>query len=213
MIHNCLQRNNIHTSFRRNIPETCFEVFNNYSGRKGCDDCWLKFKIMISINKILLLLGLTFFLFASCSKEEDDDKADSGNNQQSPNGEMTCKVDGTNWSATLAVVATLDESAGIATVTGSDGSSKQCQVTINGFAGTGTYDLGGTLTNPNMGRWTASASLTDTYTTTLGQGSGSVKVTEVTDTSIKGTFSFTAKNSNGEEVSLTEGEFDAQIQE
>jgi len=141
-------------------------------------------------------------------KKDDEENNDNPNNNN-PVGSMSLKVDGTSWTASLAVVAT--NSGGLVTVTGSDSNAHQAQVTIYNVSGTGTYQLGGSMTNPNMGRWTAGVNPEQTYTTSLGLGSGTVEITELTDTNVAGTFSFTAKNSNGDEVSITEGSFNAAI--
>jgi len=167
---------------------------------------------MNSFSKFFLLFGITMVMFTSCDKKDDDNPDDGNNNQNSATGMMTCKVDGVDWTASLAVVGSMTESAQIATATGSDSNAKQCQITLTGFTGTGDYDLGGTLTNPNTGRWTAGLNPEDTYTTQLGQGTGKVTVTEATATGFKGTFYFTAKNMSGAEVSITDGTFEVTYQ-
>jgi hypothetical protein len=160
--------------------------------------------------KYLLVLIMTIgVVMVSCKKDDDDDD-NNGNSGTTPNtgqGTMTLKVDGVDWSATLAVQAT--NSNGVLTVAGSDSNAQQCQVTIMNASGTGTYQLGGTPTNPNSGRWTKGTGQNDTYTTMLGIGSGTVTITELTANSVKGTFEFTAKNTPQEEVSITDGSFSA----
>jgi hypothetical protein len=147
----------------------------------------------------------------ACKKDDGDDDTGNGGNTPTPGqGTMTCKVDGNDWSASLAVVAT--NSNGVFTVTGSDANAKQCQVTVMNVNGPGTYELGGSMTNPNTGRWTASTDPADTYSSMLGQGSGTVEITTLTTTKAEGTFSFTAKNTAQQQVSITSGSFSADIQ-
>jgi hypothetical protein len=154
----------------------------------------------------LLSLGLTL---SSCKKDDDGD--DGGNNNPVPGqGTMTLKVDGTAWSASLAVVAS--NSGGVLAVTGSDSQAKQCGISMMNVNGPGTYELGGSLTNPNMGRWTAGLNTEDTYTTSVGLGSGTCTITSLTATHVEGTFEFTAKNTAQLEVVITEGSFSADIQ-
>ncbi len=155
------------------------------------------------------MIGLVAGLFfTSCSKD-DDDNGDNGNG--TPTGNMLkCSVDGAAWEATLAVVATSDPT--VVTCTGSDSNSKQLMFSINNPNGPGTYNLGGSLTNPNMGRWTKGLGQNDTYTTMLGQGTGTVTIEAMDDTGFSGTFEFTAKNGAGEEVSITAGEFNAKFE-
>ena len=155
------------------------------------------------------MIGLVAGLFfVSCSKDDDDDNGDNGNGTPSGNM-MKCSVDGTAWEATLAVVATSDPA--VVTCTGSDSNSQQLMFSINNPNGTGTYTLGGSLTNPNMGRWTKGLGQNDTYTTMLGQGTGTVTIEAMDDAGFSGTFEFTAKNGAGEEVSITAGEFNAKF--
>ena len=149
----------------------------------------------------LFILAATIGL-ASCKKDDN-------NNDQGTSGTMTLKHDGSSWSANLAVVAV--NSNGVLTITGSDNSANQCNVTLYNIPGTGTYELGVTITNTNTGRWTQGVAQDDTYTTMLGQGSGSCTITELTATKVSGTFHFTAKNMSGDEVSVTDGSFSADL--
>lgn len=157
---------------------------------------------MKTMTKLILIAFLATSILAGCSK--DDDETEPENNTPTGNS-LTCKVDGTAWNASLAVVAT--NTGGVLTVTGSDSNSGQCQIILFNPTGTGSYTLGGGMTNQSNGRWTEGVGQEDTYTTMLGQGSGSVEITELSDTKVKGTFSFTAKNSAGTDVSITEGSF------
>lgn len=163
------------------------------------------------LGKFFLLVAIAMITFTACDKD-DDDNPDNNNNQNTSGGTMSCKADGTDWSATLAVVATKDDGLKVATATGTDANSHQCFFSINNYEGTGDYEIGGSLTNPNMARWTQGTGVNDQYTTTLGIGSGMVSVTEATDTGFKGTFHFTAKNSAQEEVTITDGVFEATFQ-
>jgi len=151
------------------------------------------------MKKIALLLSLTaviLILTTSC-KKEDDNPTPSG-------GTMTLKADGTDWSATLAVMAV--NSGGIITVTGSDSNAHQAQVTVMGSS-TGTYQIvqGGA----NSCRWTTGLGQNDTYSANGIIGSGSITITELTSTSVSGTFSFQGVNTAQNTVSVTEGQFSA----
>jgi hypothetical protein len=128
------------------------------------------------------------------------------------NGSMTCDVDGNGFEATLSVVATNDQN--ILTVTGSGPNADQCQVIIQDFDGVGTYTISANFDERNTGRWTESINpMTGTYTTQGGLGTGTVEITDYTaDEEVSGTFSFTAKNMEGTEVSVTNGEFTASFQ-
>jgi len=164
---------------------------------------------MKTLGKFLLISLLGVVILSGCSKNDDDDNNQNNNNPTT--GALNCKVDGNDWTASLAVVAS--NSGGLVTITGSDSNSKQCQVAIYNVSGTGTYQIGGRMTNPNTGRWTEGLGQNDTYMTQLGLGSGTVEITELTATGVKGTFSFTAKNGEGTEVSLTIGSSNATFSE
>lgn len=155
---------------------------------------------------IILSLGI---VMTACKKDEGEDDNPGGNTPTPTQGTLACKVDGADWSASLAVVAT--NSGGVFTVTGSDSQAKQCQVSIMNINGPGTYQIGGGLTNPNAGRWTASTDPADTYSTMLGMGTGTVEITVLTATHAEGTFSFTAKNTAQQEIGITSGSFSADI--
>ena len=110
-------------------------------------------------KKILLVFILAVgMIFTACKKDEEET---GGNGGGDPNptpqpGTMTLKVDGAAWTADLAVVATKTEQKGnyLITVTGSDNNAHQCQVAVHNVSGPGTYQLGGNMTNQNLGRWT-----------------------------------------------------------
>jgi len=160
--------------------------------------------------KTLLVMILSIGLvISSCKKDDDDNSSNSGSNNNTSQGSMSLKINGTDWSATLAVQAT--NVNGVLSIAGSDANARQCQVTVINPNGAGTYDLGGSQTNSNSGRWTQGTGTNDTYTTMLGLGAGSVTITELTATSVKGTFEFTAKNTALEEVTLTSGSFSATL--
>ncbi len=159
--------------------------------------------------KLLILFFIVIGLSISACKKKDDETEPNNNNNPAA-GSMSAKVDGSDWSASLAVVGVYSNN--LFTVTGSDNNSKQLQVTVMNVNGTGEYTLGETLTNQNSGRWTAGINTDQTYSTMLGMGSGKVNITEWTGSSAKGTFSFTAKNSEQEEVSISGGEFSVTFQ-
>jgi hypothetical protein len=160
---------------------------------------------MKTFKTFFLLLLFSGIILSSCSKS-DDEEENPGTNPPTANT-MTCKYNGTSWTASLAVVAT--NANNLVTCTGSDSNAHQCQFSLMNVTGTGTYQVGGSMTNPNMGRWTQGLNPEDTYTTSVGLGSGTVEITAFSSTGFSGTFSFTAKNTAQTEVSITEGSFNA----
>lgn len=124
-------------------------------------------------------------------------------------GTLSAKVDGSDWDASLTVQATLN--SGILQVVGSDNGGKQMAVTIQNYSGAKEYVLGGpvTSTNMNSGRWTAGLASEQTYVTNVGQGEGTCTISSDNNNQIEGTFSFTAKNTQSEQVTITQGKFKA----
>lgn len=148
---------------------------------------------------MMLIAGVT--LFSSCNKNDDDSGTPAGSN-----GSISLKVDGSTWNASLAVQAV--NSNGVINVTGSDSNAKQAGVTLYGVTAPGTYQVG----PPNAGnmlRWTEGLGQTDTYQANGVIGTGTVTVTELSDSKIKGTFSFTGYNTAQTSKQITEGKFEA----
>ena len=163
-------------------------------------------------NSILVLLLSTTVLFTSCKKDDD-----GGGGGAAGAGTVTAKVDGNNFTS-MEIASTASQSTGGSTTTitlqGSDASGKGLFIIINGFDGTGTYEFSDSnvfvtatyveanVNNPqNSQTW--SAPYQDSGVV------GEVNVSEKTDTTIKGTFNFTAKNVNGDGslVNITDGSF------
>jgi len=144
---------------------------------------------------LFTLIIVSTLVFTSCKKDNDPLTGD---------GNMELVIDGDSWNASLAVVAN-KSAENIVTVTGSDSNAKQCQIIILNCNAIGTYNL----SDPNIGRWTAGLAQEQTYTTSVGLGTGTVEITELSDTGISGTFHFSAKNTEIEQITITEGNFNA----
>lgn len=166
---------------------------------------------------LLLIVGGLFIATSSCSNDDDA----SGGNNNAASGTLTAKVDGTSFrsmeissSATLANTGSTSNLIIIAS--NSDGNA--FAITIFGYTGPGTYGLTGAdplvtnvasytetdlsnISNPTTEIWQAPYDSTDV---------GSVTITEETDSNVKGTFSFSCKNVNGDNSvkNVTEGAFD-----
>jgi len=156
------------------------------------------------MKKIFAILAIAAIGSASCSTTDTPTPSVPGS------GTMSAKIDGTAWSASLAVQAV--KASGTLQVSGSDAGGKQLNVTIMNYTGSGTYTLGGPSTSGNgtNGRWTAGTSSNQTYNTMVGQGEGTCTLTE-SGNSVEGTFQFTAKNTDNVQVTVSEGKFKAGI--
>jgi len=166
-----------------------------------------------SIYTGLIALSL---VFAGCSS--DDDGGDGGN---AAPGTMSAKVNGANFNSGAQFTSANQVNAGgstTLTILGSDMSGKAINLIINGFDGTGTYEIGSgvggiaitasyietNIQNPaNSQTWQAPYE---------GSGvAGEINFSEAGDT-VVGTFSFTAKNSNDNSTKeITQGAFNVEV--
>lgn len=155
---------------------------------------------MKSIKTLLSVLAFSLVL-TSCSKDDDGGAA-------SGNGSMTAKVDGTSYSASLAVQATL---SGTTLVFGGTGSAGQITIALNNYTAPGTFAINGSsmvvatfaITTSPFTAWVAS----------MVGGSGSVTVSEVAGGYVKGSFNFTGINTGGAANKvITEGQFNIKLQ-
>ena len=139
-------------------------------------------------------------VFTSCKKNDDS-------NPQNPisSGTLSLKHDGTNWSASLAVVGV--NSNNVVNVTGSDSNGNQASIVIYGASGPGTYKIGGFGNASSQGRWTQGLAQSDTFVANAVLGEGEVTFDALSESSAKGTFKFTGYNSDKVSVNVTEGSF------
>ena len=172
---------------------------------------------MKTIKKLfVLMLGVALISLTGCS---NDDSTDGGGGSAA-SGTLTAKVGGVTYqSLEISSSATVANSGQnlIIIATNSDGNA--FNMSVFGYSGPGTYKLTGAdplITN------TASYTETDVdlsnpqnSTTEIWQAPydssevGEIVVTEETNDKIKGTFSFTCKNVNGDNSvkNVTNGAF------
>ncbi len=131
-------------------------------------------------------------------------------------GTMTATVDGQAFSANLSQAqntsGTLAISGNTVSSSGTTGNTKQ--ITISGrIAATGTYQFGTASTiagNPIIATYTdiSGTATGTTGTATYGANSGTLVITELSATKVKGTFNFSGSSSAGKTISVTNGVFD-----
>lgn len=173
-------------------------------------------KTIKQLNVLVLLLVSSAIFTFSC---KSDDNGDGGGG--AANGTVTAKVNGTGFtSMQMASTATRVSQGGasVLTIQGSDASGKAINLIINGIDGTGSYNIGGenlvfvtasyietNINNPmNSQTWMAPYE--------GGAVVGEISISELTDNHVKGTFHFSAKNSNdGSMRDITEGSFNLDV--
>ncbi|MCB0456671.1 MAG: DUF6252 family protein [Flavobacteriaceae bacterium] len=166
--------------------------------------------------KILSLFLFAGLVLASCKKDDD-----GGNGGGAGEGTVTAKINGSTFtSLEIATVATEVTQAGVTTVRiqGSNSDGLGIVLTISPYEGTGTYEISDAsvftyatyietdINNPlNSQSWNAPFESSGVV--------GEIKISEKTDTKIKGTFNFTAKNPDDNTTKqITEGSFNANFQ-
>ncbi|SRR5690606_18336182 len=160
--------------------------------------------------KKLLMMSLLCLAFIACSKDDDG----GGGGGSVAEGTIKAKVDGTAFTSNSQfTIGNKVNAGGTTTVTlqGSDNSGNAIVMIISGFEDAGTYNIGGganVFTNASYTQGGADswqAPFDDTV-------AGEIKVSEVSDTNIKGTFEFTAKNSDDDSTKkITEGVFNIKL--
>ncbi len=155
---------------------------------------------MKALKLLTVIVLISSIAFVSCKKENDD----SGD-PSTGNGTMSLVYGGTSWTATLDVQGI--KTGNTIVVTGTDSNSKQAQVQLTDVTKIGTYGVnaGNTL------RWTESTSPTDSFMANAMFGSGTITVSELTDTKIVGTFSFTGFSAGGTTRVITDGKFNVEF--
>lgn len=160
-----------------------------------------------------LALALTF---VSCSSDSDGSSTTTGGD-----GTISGKVDGKTVSSnSLATIASLSGGGGfqMLSVSGTDLGGDGFTITISGYTGVGTYQatsdtdklavcsyIDFDMNNPQNTNnvWTSPYDIEGT--------SGSVVITEQTDTRVKGTFSFKGANNTGSFKNVTNGTFNVKL--
>ena len=168
---------------------------------------------MKRFKNVFLVLLLSVAVVA-CNKSDDD----GGDGGGAAEGTVTAKVDGANFtSMSIATTAVQTTAGGVTTlrIQGSDADGKGIILTITGFDGTGSYDVGGgadIFTNAiyveaNVSNPTDSQSWMAPFDESVA---GEINISEINETNVTGTFSFTGKNSNDDSTkTITEGAFNA----
>lgn len=162
---------------------------------------------------ILLAVLLTGLFTFSCKSDDD-----GGGGGDAASGTISAKVDGSTVT-TIELTTAAQISGGALMITGNDGGSsnnKAFQLSITSLDGTGTYPIGGGANVFNIASYTETqvdlsnpmnsevvvwqAPYDDTQV-------GEINISELSDSHIKGTFSFQAKNADGNIKNITEGSF------
>lgn len=171
---------------------------------------------MKTIKQIGLALAIIFSLtLSSCGGSDDG----GGGGGSAANGTIKAKVGSSNFtSMQIASFATKQQISGAGytiILQGSDASGKAIQLILNGVDGQpGTYQISDTGNISAIGTYTevniSNPLNSQTWAAPYDDSGvvGSVTISEITDTNIKGTFNFTGKNQDGTDTkAITNGAF------
>ena len=163
-------------------------------------------------NSYAVLLMLTCALAVTSCKKNND----GGPGGDAAPGTIKAKIDGASF--TSLKMTTIGNRVNVGatsmiTVQGNEASGKAIVLVMNGVDGPGTYQIGGganisisgSYTEVNISNPTATQVWQAPFDATVA---GEVKIAELTDKTIKGTFTFSAKNTKDNSMrEITEAAF------
>ena len=160
---------------------------------------------------VLCLMLACAIAATSCKKNED-----GGPGGNAAPGTIAAQIGGTSFkSLKMTTMANRVNAGGSSAITvqGSETSGKAIVLVMNGLNESGTYQIGGganisisaSYTEVNIANPTATKVWQAPFDSSVA---GEVKISELSDKAIKGTFSFTAKsNSDNSTKEITNGSF------
>lgn len=167
---------------------------------------------------LFVMIG-SLLTLTSCSS--DDDGGGSGN---AGSGTVVAKVDGSSFqSMSISSTATIANNGQNLIIIGSNSDGEAFSLTVFGYDGVGTYPLGGGANIANTASYTETdvdLSNPQNSTTEIWQAPyddtmvGEIRVSEQSESTLKGTFDFTCKNVGGDQSvkTITDGSFNLDIQ-
>ncbi len=150
-----------------------------------------------------LFVAIFALTLTACDSGGDGDGGDSGLDSA---GTLKATVAGQSFDAVLVVTTWQN---GVLSITGNlgatqAGSNEQLSITLNAASvGSHSFGIGGAI-----GVWaTGSLTALDGYTAL----SGTLNITTLSNNRAVGTFSFTGRNNNGDQIQVSNGEFDVEL--
>jgi hypothetical protein len=166
---------------------------------------------------LVLTLALAV-IFSSCSGDDDN-----GGGGSAAAGTIKARVGGANFTSLNMASFAMKQAIGstyMITLQGSDASGKAIQLILNGVDGqTGTFQIGTETTISAVASYTelnmSNPMDSQTWAAPYEDSGvvGSITISEITDTNIKGTFNFRGKNQEGSDTKeVTNGAFNLNFQ-
>ncbi len=165
-------------------------------------------KTLKTISKFILLTAVFGLVLTSCNKDDDDPVT-------FPTGSgdyfLNAKINDANYANSAYFAPTAAVTNGVLAIQSSNDGGNSIQIRVENYTGVGTYNVGGDVTAGYVNYTT----LTPFKAYTSVRGTGTVEITEVTGTDIKGTFSaFSPENEEqpAAAVTITDGDFKVKLQ-
>lgn len=171
-----------------------------------------------------LVLTLTLaVIFSSCSGDDDN----GGGGGSAAAGTIKARIGGSNFTSLNMASFAMKQATGsvyMITLQGSDASGNAIQLILNGVNGQpGTFEISpsagisaiGSYTKININTSNPMASTSTTWAAPYESSGvvGSITISEITDTNVKGTFNFKGKNQEGSDTKeVTNGAFNLNFQ-
>jgi major membrane immunogen (membrane-anchored lipoprotein) len=153
-----------------------------------------------AMKKHFLLLTIVFVsLLTACSKKSDDVTPDGQNTAKAG---FYCKVDGKDFAPDFYyATSVIAGSYGVYGLYSTTGDLVYLQIPSN--LGKGTHKIDDTIIKAHMNL----GKTIDLEFSTIHGGTGTLIVTDIDTKGLKGTFSFTIKNSKGKQLAVSVGQF------
>jgi hypothetical protein len=152
-------------------------------------------------------------ILSSCSSSDD-----GGGGGSAAAGTIQAKAGGANFKSMTAATFAMNQ-GGMLVIQGSDATGKAIQLMLAGVTEEGTYEISDTAGISVIGSYTVTNMSnpmdSDTWAAPYEDSGvvGSVTISEITATTVKGTFNFTGKNQDGEDTkAITNGAFNVNFQ-
>ncbi len=169
---------------------------------------------MKTIKQFGIVLALAVAtIFSSCSSSDG-----GGGGGTAAAGTIQAKAGSTNFKSMTQASFAMNQ-GGMLIIQGSDATGKAIQLMLVGVTEAGTYEISNSAGISVIGSYTEAnisnpaASLTWAAPYENSGVAGSVTITEITTTTVKGTFTFTGKNQDGDDTKqITNGAFNVNFQ-
>ena len=144
-------------------------------------------------------------LMAVSCKKDSNGGSSGGNGAANGKGYMRGTVDGVIKNCDLAVMANKADNLSLSGRWSGEGGGFTINIANYNNGGVGTYQLG---LGGSMAIYSDGTAENTQYVTSMVSGSGNVVITEIDNTHVKGTFTFTGNNTSGVSKTVSNGEFD-----